>query len=162
MRSPYRWLTAAAIALSCLGSATSAQAQTTADAPQVPGMIVTKSDADVHETASRFAEQVRTSGMTVFARVDHRQAAMSRSMALLPNEVVIFGDPKSGTPLMQCAPTAGIDLPMKALVWQDEQGQTWIGYNDPQWIADRHGVGDCSAVKPLQQGMQKLIEATVD
>ncbi|MDH4574530.1 hypothetical protein CUR86_20295 [Salinicola acroporae] len=99
--------------------------------------------------------------MTVFARVDHRQGAMSRSMALLPNEVVIFGDPKGGTPLMQCAPTAGIDLPMKALVWQDNDGQTWLGYNDPAWIARRHGVADCSAVEPLQQAMRKLVEATL-
>ncbi|MGQ7243330.1 DUF302 domain-containing protein [Salinicola sp. V024] len=158
---------AALFAAALLGLANSASAQepeSTASgdtAPSVPGLIVAKSDASVHDTASRFAEQARTSGMTVFARVDHRQGAMSRSMALLPNEVIIFGDPKGGTPLMQCAPSAGIDLPMKALIWQDDDGQTWLGYNDPAWIAERHGAADCPAVKPLQQTMQKLVKATL-
>lgn len=130
-------------------------------ATSVPGLIAARSDASVHDTASRFAEQARTSGMTVFARVDHRQGAMSRSMALLPNEVIIFGDPKGGTPLIQCAPSIGIDMPMKALIWQDDDGQTWLGYNDPAWIAERHGAADCPAVKPLQQVMQKLVKATL-
>lgn len=127
----------------------------------VPGLIVQPSDASVHDTAVRFAEQARTSGMTVFARIDHRQGAMSRDMALLPSEVIVFGDPKSDTPLMQCAQTAGIDLPMKALVWQDNDGQTWLGYNDPAWIAERHGASDCPAVAPLKQAMQELVEATL-
>jgi len=159
---------AALFAAALLGLATSASAQepaptdSSADmAPSVPGMIVAKSDASVHDTAIRFAEQARTSGMTVFARVDHRQGAMSRSMALLPNEVIIFGDPKGGTPLIQCAPSIGIDMPMKTLVWQDDDGQTWLGYNDPAWIAERHGVPECPAVAPLQQAMQKLVKATL-
>lgn len=100
--------------------------------------------------------------MTVFVRIDHRQGAMSRDMALLPTEVIIFGDPKGGTPLMQCAQTAGIDLPMKALVWRDSSGQTWLGYNDPAWIAERHGASDCAAVGPLQQTMKALVNATLD
>ncbi|WP_223119706.1 DUF302 domain-containing protein [Salinicola corii] len=164
----FRQLRLALITAGLLGFTAGVSAQSTPPAesaqettPSVPGMIVARSDAGVHETAIRFAEQARTSGMTVFARVDHRQGAMSRSMALLPNEVIIFGDPKGGTPLMQCAPTAGIDLPMKALVWQDADGQTWLGYNDPAWIAQRHGVADCPAVKPLQQAMRKLVEATL-
>jgi uncharacterized protein (DUF302 family) len=61
-------------------------------------------------------------------------------MALFPTEVLIFGNPKGGTPLMQAAQTLGIDLPLKALVWQDSAGKTWIGYNDPRWLARRHGV----------------------
>ncbi|WP_251977599.1 DUF302 domain-containing protein [Salinicola avicenniae] len=161
MRFTRRWLTVAGIAMGCLTSIANAQTTEPSGASEVPGLIVAPSDASVHDTATRFADQARTRGMTVFARVDHRQAAMSRSMALLPNEVVIFGDPKSGTPLMQCAPTAGIDLPMKALVWQDNAGQTWLGYNDPAWIAERHGAGDCDSVEALQRAVQELVDATL-
>ncbi|WP_204353026.1 DUF302 domain-containing protein [Salinicola peritrichatus] len=148
--------TLAAVAMGIAGLAIAQEPAT-----PVPGLIVQPSDASVHDTAVRFAEQARTSGMTVFARIDHRQGAMSRDMALLPSEVIVFGDPKSDTPLMQCAQTAGIDLPMKALVWQDSDGQTWLGYNDPAWIAERHGASDCPAVAPLKQAMQELVEATL-
>ena len=74
------------------------------------------------------------------ARIDHAAAAAAIGMELRPTEVLIFGSPRAGTPLMQAAQTVGIDLPLKPLVWQDEDGTTWLAYNDPQWLAQRHGV----------------------
>jgi uncharacterized protein (DUF302 family) len=92
------------------------------------------------EAMDLLAASVVRHGMTVFARIDHAAAAKEAGMTLAPTEVLIFGNPKGGTPLMQAAQTLGIDLPLKALVWQDEASKTWIGYNDPRWLARRHGV----------------------
>ena len=75
------------------------------------------------------------------ARIDHAAAAAAVGMELRPTEVLIFGNPQAGTPLMQAVQTIGIDLPLKSLVWQDEAGLTWLAYNDPQWLAQRHGLG---------------------
>jgi uncharacterized protein (DUF302 family) len=88
----------------------------------------------------RLVAAVTAKGMTVLARIDHAGAAEKVGMALRPTEVVIFGNPKAGTPLMQAVQTMGLDLPLKALVWVDEAGKTWITYNDPDWLARRHGV----------------------
>jgi uncharacterized protein (DUF302 family) len=76
----------------------------------------------------------------VLARIDHAQAAVRAGLELRPTEVVVFGNPKAGTPLMQSVQTIGIDLPLKALVWQDEDGTTWLSYNEPHWLAVRHEV----------------------
>jgi uncharacterized protein (DUF302 family) len=76
--------------------------------------------------------------MTIFARIDHAEGARSVGLSLLPTELLIFGNAKAGTPLMQAAQSIGIDLPLKALVWQDASGDTWISYNDPSWLASRH------------------------
>ncbi len=86
----------------------------------------------------RLAAAVAAHGMAVLARIDHAAAAASVDMALRPTEVLIFGAPRAGTPLMLAAQTMGIDLPLKALVWQDAGGQTWLAYNDPAWLARRH------------------------
>jgi uncharacterized protein (DUF302 family) len=83
--------------------------------------------------------------MTVFARIDHAAGAASAGLELRPTEVVIFGNPKGGTALMQDRQSAGIDLPLKALVWEDADGKIWLSYNDPAWIAQRHGLGATSA-----------------
>ena len=80
--------------------------------------------------------------MMVFARIDHAANATAAGMSLRPTEVVLFGNPKGGTVLMQDQQTAGIDLPLKALVWEDAGGKAWLGYNDPHWLAQRHGLGD--------------------
>ena len=93
------------------------------------------------ETMDRLAEAVTARGLSVLARIDHAEAAAKVGLALRPTAVLIFGNPRGGTPLMQAAQTMGIDLPLKALVWQDEEGKSWIGYNDPTWLAARHGLG---------------------
>jgi uncharacterized protein (DUF302 family) len=89
----------------------------------------------------RLAKAVTGRGMAVLARIDHAAAAKEAGMELRATELLIFGNPKAGTPLMQAAQSMGIDLPLKALVWQDEAGRTWLGTNDPNWLARRHGAG---------------------
>ncbi|WP_158807293.1 DUF302 domain-containing protein [Beijerinckia sp. L45] len=91
-------------------------------------------------TMDRLVAAVTAKGMTVLARIDHAAAAEHVGLALRPTEVLIFGAPKAGTPLMQAVQTMGLDLPLKALVWEDAAGKTWITYNDPDWLARRHGV----------------------
>jgi uncharacterized protein (DUF302 family) len=89
---------------------------------------------------NRLEAEVQAKGMMVFARVDHAAGAMGVGLSLRPTEVLIFGNAKAGTPLMQSVQTIGIDLPLKALVWQDTSGNTWLSYNDPAWLAHRHGL----------------------
>jgi uncharacterized protein (DUF302 family) len=89
---------------------------------------------------NRFEAAVRAKGLTVFANVDHAAGATAAGLSLRPTDLLIFGNAKGGTPLMQLNPTIGIDLPLKALVWQDAAGTTWLSYNDPSWLATRHGL----------------------
>jgi uncharacterized protein (DUF302 family) len=109
------------------------------------GMVVLESAYGPSETVTRLVAAIGEHGMAVMARVDHAAAAAKVGLDLRPTEVLMFGNPRGGTPLMQAAQSAGIDLPLKALVWQDEAERTWVGYNDPHWIASRHGAGTGSA-----------------
>jgi len=106
----------------------------------VPGFTTMASQFGPKETMDRLEAEVRGKGMEVFARIDHSAGARKAGMDLRPTEVLIFGAAKGGTPLMQATQTIGIDLPLKALVWQDESGRTWLSTNDPTWLAQRHGV----------------------
>jgi uncharacterized protein (DUF302 family) len=90
---------------------------------------------------SRLEAEVKARGMTVFAHIPHDRGAAAVGVPLGPNDLLIFGNAKVGTPLMQLAPTIGIDLPLRVLVWQDAEGSTWLSYNDPAWLARRHGLG---------------------
>lgn len=110
------------------------------------------------ETMDRLVAAVTARGMAVLARIDHAAAAAKIGMALRPTEVLIFGNPRAGTPLMQASQTIGIDLPLRALVWQDEAGATWLGYNDPSWLARRHGPQ--SGFEPALQPMIHALGAT--
>src|SRR5216684_7926474 len=94
---------------------------------------------------SRLEAEVKARGMTVFARIDHAAGATGAGLSLQPTEVLIFGNAKAGTPLMQSVQTIGIDLPLKAMVWQDASGVTWLSYNDPAWLAQRHGLGSATS-----------------
>jgi len=104
------------------------------------GMTASPSDHGPKQTMDRLAAAVAKRGMAILARIDHAAAAAKVGMELRPTEVLIFGNPKAGTPLMQAVQTIGIDLPLKALVWQDAAGKTWLAYNDPPWLAARHGA----------------------
>ncbi len=84
--------------------------------------------------------------MTVFARIDHAAGAAEVGLTLAPTELIIFGNARGGTPLMQSVQTVGIDLPLKALVWEDTAGTTWLSYNEPGWIAQRHSVANAEPV----------------
>jgi uncharacterized protein (DUF302 family) len=88
----------------------------------------------------RLVAAVTTRWISIMARIDHAAAAAAIGMELRPTEVLIFGNPQAGTPLMPAVQTVGIDHPLKALVWQDEGGATWLAHNDPQWLAGRHGA----------------------
>jgi uncharacterized protein (DUF302 family) len=94
----------------------------------------------------RLQAEIRAQGMTVFARIDHAAGAAEVGLALPPTELIIFGNARGGTPLMQSVQTVGIDLPLKALVWEDTAGTTWLSYNEPGWIAQRHGVTNAEQV----------------
>ena len=107
-----------------------------------PGLVSIQSGNSVKVTIDRLEVMLKNKGIAVFARIDHGAAAAAVGMPLRPTELLIFGDPRAGTPLMQADQTIGIDLPLKALVWEDASGATWISYNDPVWLAQRHALGD--------------------
>jgi uncharacterized protein (DUF302 family) len=113
------------------------------------GLVAVKSQHPPRETIDRLEKLVKEKGMTVFARVDHAAGAAKVGKTLRPAELLIFGNPQGGTPLMECAQSAGIDLPMKAMAWEDAKGQVWLGYNDPAWIAQRHKAPKCAAAANL-------------
>ena len=110
------------------------------------GLVTIKSAHDVKTTAERLDKALKAKGMTVFNRIDHAAGARKIGRTLRPTELVIFGNPKVGTPLMQCSPTAAIDLPQKMLIWQDEAGQVWLSYNHPGYIKNRHNMDGCDGV----------------
>jgi len=104
------------------------------------GLLTIPSSFGPKDTMARLETGVKAKGMTVFARVDHSAGATAAGLSLRPTDLLIFGNAKGGTPLMQSVQTIGIDLPLKALVWQDAAGKTWLSYNDPAWFAKRHSL----------------------
>jgi len=106
----------------------------------VDGLTSLRGSNNPRDTMNRLEAAVKVRGMTVFARIDHAAGAAAAGLSLRPTEVLIFGNAKAGTPLMQSVQTIGIDLPLKAMVWQDASGETWLSYNDPAWLAQRHGL----------------------
>lgn len=126
------------------------------------GLVTVRSAFGPEETMKRLVAEVTERGLTIFAHVDHAAGAAAAGLPLRPTDLLVFGNAKGGTPLMQSAQTIGIDLPLKALVWQDETGATWLSYNDPAYLAARHGVG-VSAAAPLEalSGALKTIASKV-
>jgi uncharacterized protein (DUF302 family) len=120
------------------------------------GLVTTRSNFGPEETMKRLEAEVRAKGMTVFAHVDHKAGADAAGLPLRPTDLLIFGAAKGGTPLMQAVQTIGIDLPLKALVWQDEAGATFLSYNDPAWLAQRHDLGE--KAKPVVNAMSGLLK----
>lgn len=123
------------------------------------GLVRVKSAHPPKETIDRLERIVKDKGMTVFVRVDHAAGAAKLGKMLRPTELLVFGNPQGGTPLMECAQSAGIDLPMKAMAWQDAKGQSWLGYNDPAWIARRHDAPKCAAAANLKKALAGLVGA---
>jgi len=105
-----------------------------------------KSAHDVKTTADRLEKILGEKGMTVFARIDHAAGAKKVDQELRPTELIIFGNPQVGTLLMQCQQSVGIDLPLKALIWEDESGQAWLSYDSPELIKSKHNVEGCDPV----------------
>jgi uncharacterized protein (DUF302 family) len=112
------------------------------DAMAVDGLITKRSSFGPEETMKRIEADVKAKGLAVFAHVDHAAGAASVGLQLRPTDLLIFGNAKGGTPLMQSVQSIGIDLPLKMLVWQDADGATWVSYNDPAWLTHRHGLDD--------------------
>jgi uncharacterized protein (DUF302 family) len=110
-----------------------------ATAVAAEGLITIQSYHGPAETMQRLEAAVKAKGFSVFAHIDHSAQAAQVHLSLQPTDLLIFGNPKGGTPLMQSNRTIGIDLPLRALVWQDEKGTTWLSYNDPEWLVQRHG-----------------------
>jgi uncharacterized protein (DUF302 family) len=105
------------------------------------GLTTIPSSFGPKETMDRLEAEIRAKGMTAFARIDHAAGAVEVGLPLRPTELLVFGSAKAGTPLMQANQAIGIDLPLKALAFEDEAGKVWLAYNDPRWLAQRHGLG---------------------
>ena len=118
------------------------------------GLVTLPSIHDFATTLRRLTQALEAKGLTIFASVDHAAGAATVGMTLRPTTMVMFGNAAGGTPLMQAAQTAGIDLPMKALVWQGEDGGVRLSYNDPAWIMQRNGAGGGAA--PAVAGLSAL------
>ena len=125
------------------------------------GLISVKSPYPVGQTLDRLEAGTQQHGLKIFARIDHAAGATSIGKTLRPTELLIFGNPQGGTPLMECAQSAGIDLPLKALAYEDEGGQVWLAYNDPAFLARRHGIATCTAVEPIGKALSGLIAEAV-
>ena len=123
------------------------------------GMIVMPSAHSVADTMARLESLLKEKNVLIFAHIDFSGDALRAGLDLRPEQLLIFGNPKGGTPLMAQQPTVGLDLPLKALAWQDGNGQTWLGYNDPKYIVQRHGVDE--ALRKNLAAVIPLLEAAV-
>jgi uncharacterized protein (DUF302 family) len=122
------------------------------------GLVAVKSPHGVKESMDRLEAAAKSRNLNVFLRLDHAAGAKKAGRTLRPTELLIFGNPQGGTPLMECVQTAGIDLPLKALAWEDAAGQVWVGYNDPQFLAARHGGKECG---PIVENLRKALAGLV-
>jgi uncharacterized protein (DUF302 family) len=118
------------------------------------GLVTKPGRNSVPETMDRLVTVVQSKGMTVFARIDHAAEAEKIGLKMRPTQLLIFGNPKGGTPLMVAAPTSAIDLPLKALAWQDADGKVWLTYNSPAYLKERHGIrGKDDAINALETAL---------
>ena len=122
------------------------------------GLVTKKSAYGVSETLDRLEGILKDKGLTVFARIDHAAGAKTVDQDLRPTQVLIFGNPKMGTALMASQQTFGIDLPMKALAWEDPEGQVWLAYNLPQYLADRHAVSNAAVIGKMTNALDGLTD----
>jgi uncharacterized protein (DUF302 family) len=145
-----RYLSGIVILLFCFVPAVSAE----------NGLVNVKSAHGVKATADRLEAGVKEKGMNVFNRIDHAAGAAKVGEKLRPMELMIFGSPAVGTKLIQCGGTIGIDLPLKALIWEDEKGTVWLSYNDPQYLASRHALTACGeVVKKVETVLNTLAQS---
>jgi uncharacterized protein (DUF302 family) len=112
----------------------------------IEGLASIRSSFGPKETMDRLEAEIRAREMKVFARIDHAAGAAEVGLTLRPTELIIFGNARGGTPFMQSVQTVGIDLPLRVLVWEDAAGKAWISYNEPSWIARRHGLRNAEQV----------------
>jgi|SRR6478736_7252603 uncharacterized protein (DUF302 family) len=139
---------------------TALRKMSTVNETHIEGLTIIASNFGPKETMDRLETEIRTGGMEVFARIDHATGAVDVGLNLRPTELIIFGNAHGGTPLMQSAQTIGIDLPLKALVWEDAAAKTWISYNEPKWIVQRHGVTHAEAIVNKLTDLLRAISTT--
>lgn len=124
------------------------------------GLVSIKSSHSVAATANRLESALKEKGVTVFARIDHAAGARRMGQELEPTLLIVFGNPAMGTPLIQRSRTMGIDLPLKALIWEDSAGQVWFSYNDPDYLTRRHGITEMGdAVRKMDQALSNFATA---
>ena len=131
-------------------------------AESTDGIILIKSSNSVSSTMDKMETSLKANGMTIFTRVNHAAGAEKAGLVLRPTELLIFGNPAAGTPLILCAQTAALDLPQKALAYEDASGQVWLAYNDPHYLAKRHDIQGCD--EPLEKvgnALRKFAETAV-
>ncbi len=126
------------------------------------GIVTVQSSYSVQTTLDRLTKIMTSKGLTIFARVDHAAGAKKVGMEMAPTQLLIFGNPKLGTPLMKSNRQIGLDLPLKALAWRDDDGKVWVSYNDPAYLKQRHGITDRDPVfKKMTGALKKLIGKAV-
>lgn len=126
------------------------------------GIIKKPSENSVVHTMDKLEALVASKGFTVFVRVNHAAGAYSVGQALPPAELLIFGNPKVGSALMSSEITVGLDLPVKVLVWEDEEGRVWLAYNDPRYLAERHGINNrADVIERMSDVLTKFTDAVV-
>jgi len=130
----------------------------------VDGLVTIRSSYGPEETMNRFEAKVRARGMTAFAHIDYAAGAASVGLSLRPADLLIFGNARGSTPLMELVQTIGIDLPLKALVWQDASGVAWLSYNEPKWLAMRHGLGpeDVANISVLAVELSQMAQSATE
>jgi uncharacterized protein (DUF302 family) len=127
----------------------------------VEGLTTIRSAFGPEQTMNRFEAEVRAGGMTVFTHIDHAAGAANVGLSLRPTDLLIFGTTRAGTPLMEAAQSIAVDLPLKALVWQDENGVTWLSYNQPGWLGRRHNLAPAldAVIAAMTAGLDKMAKA---
>ena len=134
-----------------------------AEKPASNGLIISSSHYSVTETINRLETALKEKGMTIFIRIDHAAGAEKVDLKLRPTQLLIFGNPKVGTPLMLCEQTAAIDLPQKALAYEDENGQVWLADNDPTYMAKRHNIDGCEpAIQKVSNALANFTKAATE
>ena len=125
------------------------------------GMVNVQSNFNVEETADRMESFLKEKGMTVFNRIKHSEAAAAVGIELRNTELILFGNPKVGSPLMKCQQSAAIDLPQKALIWEDDKATVWISYNNPRYLEKRHNITGCEEViSKIERALAGIAEST--
>ncbi len=126
------------------------------------GLIQLKSPYSIQQTTDKLISILKGKGMTIFAQINHSSGAKKVNIELAPTQVIIFGNPKIGSLLMQCQRTIAIDLPQKALIWRDANAQVWVTYNDAEYLAKRHHMNNChGVVEKVKKALNKLITTAI-
>ncbi|KAA0915228.1 DUF302 domain-containing protein [Psychrobacter sp. ANT_WB68] len=126
------------------------------------GLVTMQSPHSVQDTADKLAAIIESKGMKVFARVDHQKNAQGVSLVLRPTQVIMFGNPKAGTPLMQCEQSIAIDLPQKILISEDDDKKVWLSYNDPEYLKNRHNIKGCDTeIANIAKALNGISQAAI-